>query len=128
MIAAIDERHLNKWAVFARRPLPAWVRDGRIALLGDAAHAMTPFLGQGAATAIEDALVLSRCLRSETEIAPALGRYQAARQKRCDFIQAESNANADRLQGNEAELFGMANLRNEETLGLFAYDAVTEPV
>ncbi len=123
IIDAIDETTLNKWAIFARRPLASFVRDGRIALLGDAAHAMTPFLGQGASTAVEDALILARCLHAEPENAAALARYDAARRERCSFIQTESNANADRLQGEESDVFGMKNLRNEETLGLFSYDA-----
>jgi salicylate hydroxylase len=97
-------------------------------LLGDAAHAMTPFLGQGASCAIEDAVVLARCFRLENDTAAALARYEAARKTRCEFIQAESNANADRLQGGETELYGMTKLRNEETLGLFAYDAATAEI
>jgi salicylate hydroxylase len=123
VLEAIDEASLNKWAIFARSPLASFVRHGRLALLGDAAHAMTPFLGQGASTAVEDALILARCLRAEADDAAALARYDKARRDRCSFIQAESNANADRQQGGEADMFGMKNLRNEETLGLFAYDA-----
>jgi len=123
MIGAIDESRLFKWGIFARRPLATWVHGGRIALLGDAAHAMTPFLGQGASAAIEDAVILGRCLDASDNAAEALGRYERARMERCAFIQTESNANADRMQGDEAHLFGMSHVRNEETLGLFAYDA-----
>jgi salicylate hydroxylase len=123
MLAAIDESKLFKWGVFARNPLDTWVKDGRIALLGDSAHAMTPFLGQGASSAIEDAMILTRCFAQSDDPAVALARYEAARMERCAFIQAESNANADRIQGDEAHLYGMTNLRNEETLGLFNYDA-----
>jgi salicylate hydroxylase len=128
MIAAVDESRLFKWGVFARAPLKTWVHGGRIALLGDAAHAMTPFLGQGAGCAIEDAMILSRCLEASNDPAEALGRYERARVERCAFIQAESNANADRMQGDEAHLFGMTQVRNEETLGLFAYDAGAAPI
>ncbi len=123
MIGAIDETCLFKWGIFARTPLSTWVHGGRIALLGDAAHAMTPFLGQGASAAIEDAVVLGRCLAASEKPAQGLGRYERARIDRCAFIQLESNANADRLQGDEAHLFGLVGLKNEETLGLFAYDA-----
>ena len=52
---------VNKWALLDRDPLPRW-SDGNITLLGDACHPMTPYMAQGAAMAIEDAAVLSRCL------------------------------------------------------------------
>jgi salicylate hydroxylase len=123
LVDAIDERQLFKWGIFAHQKLDSWVRQGRITLLGDAAHAMTPFLGQGAACAVEDAVILARCLRADAAPAAALARYEAARRERCAFIQAESNANADRIQGSETELYGLTNVVNEETLGLFAYDA-----
>lgn len=66
---------------------PAWGR-GRIWLLGDAAHAMTPNLGQGAAMAIEDALVVGACLGDE----PAVGhaRYVGARHARVRKIQLDA--------------------------------------
>ncbi len=125
MMDAIDETRLFKWGVFARKPLTSWSHGGRIALLGDAAHAMTPFMGQGAASAIEDAMVLGRCLDASETPAEALSRYERARLDRCALMQEESNLNADRMQGDEAHLFGMTEVRNEESLGLFAYDAGT---
>ena len=51
----------HKWAILEREPLARW-SDGRVVLLGDACHPMTPYMAQGAATAIEDAAVLARCL------------------------------------------------------------------
>jgi hypothetical protein len=51
----------HKWAILEREPLPRW-SDGRVVLLGDAAHPMTPYMAQGAATSIEDAAILARCL------------------------------------------------------------------
>jgi salicylate hydroxylase len=128
MIAHADADQLFKWAINARAPLNHWSRDGRITLLGDAAHAMTPFLGQGASSAIEDAVVLARALADSATTGEALARYEAARIERATMIQAESNLNADRLQGEDTDLFGMKKLRNEETLGLFAYDCGAVPV
>src|SRR5262245_13188438 len=51
----------HKWAILEREPLARW-SQGRVVLLGDAAHPMTPYMAQGGATAIEDAAVLARCL------------------------------------------------------------------
>ena len=128
MIAAAAEGPLFKWAINARQPLSDWTIDGNVALLGDAAHAMTPFLGHGAACAIEDAVVLARALAASATVAEGLTRYVAARKDRANFIQAESNANADRMQGAESDLFGLGEMRDEESLGLFEYDARKVPV
>ncbi|WP_199554245.1 FAD-dependent oxidoreductase [Sandaracinobacteroides hominis] len=125
MIFAAAQGPLFKWAINARTPLPTWVQNGNVALIGDAAHAMTPFLGHGAACAIEDAVVLARALEASPGIAEGLDRFVAARHARATFIQAESNANADRMQGQETDMFGLGALRNEESLGLFDYDCRT---
>jgi 2-heptyl-3-hydroxy-4(1H)-quinolone synthase len=69
--------------------LDTWVK-GRVALLGDAAHAMTPNMGQGAAMAIEDAFVLADELAHQHDISAALTRYEQRRRKRVDFIQTRS--------------------------------------
>jgi salicylate hydroxylase len=68
------------WALAVRDPLPTW-NVGRIALLGDSAHAMVPFLAQGAAQAILDAGVLARCLEGVEDdgIEDALARYAEIR-------------------------------------------------
>jgi len=118
-----------KWAINAHKSLSdGWSKNDSVTLIGDAAHAMTPFLGQGAATGIEDAIMLTRAINDADSMKEALKRYETSRFDRTSFIQQESNENADRLQGNEAEMYGLGNLRNEETLGLFNYDCVSEPV
>ncbi|TJZ54190.1 FAD-dependent oxidoreductase [Streptomyces piniterrae] len=66
-------------------PLPAFVA-GRIALLGDAAHAMTPNLGQGACQALEDAAVLAAALATEPTVESALARYDAERRPRSQSV------------------------------------------
>ncbi|WP_228495454.1 MULTISPECIES: FAD-dependent monooxygenase [Microbacteriaceae] len=75
------------------RPLPSFTR-GRTVLLGDAAHAMTPNLGQGAGQAIEDAAILTRLLRgvSARDVLAALSRYNALRMKRTQTISRRSRA------------------------------------
>jgi salicylate hydroxylase len=128
IIARVDEKKLFKWAINARSPLDSWTIGDRITLLGDAAHAMTPFLGQGASSAIEDGVVLARALAASDTLAEGLRRYETARVERANFIQAESNANANRMQTRETDSFADKKLRNEETLGLFAYDCGSVPV
>jgi salicylate hydroxylase len=81
----------RRWALYDRTPLAGWV-EGRVALLGDAAHAMLPFFAQGAAQALEDALVLATCLRDvESAALPqALHRYDAIRRPRASRVQRMS--------------------------------------
>jgi 2-polyprenyl-6-methoxyphenol hydroxylase-like FAD-dependent oxidoreductase len=64
--------------IFDRDPIARW-HDGRVVLLGDAAHPMTPNLGQGAAQAIEDAGALADCLAASRTVEDALGSYEAVR-------------------------------------------------
>lgn len=81
----------KRWALYDRTPLERWT-DQRVSLLGDAAHAMLPFFAQGAAQAIEDALVLAACLReSEAQTVPeSLQRYEAIRRPRATEVQQMS--------------------------------------
>jgi 2-polyprenyl-6-methoxyphenol hydroxylase-like FAD-dependent oxidoreductase len=82
-------------ALYDRDPLRHWTVD-RVTLLGDAAHPMLPFMAQGSAMAIEDAVVLSRCLRGMTAdgLPEAFSRYEQARIPRTAAIQAGSRTNA----------------------------------
>ena len=81
---------LLRGAVFVRGPLDDWA-FGRIALLGDAAHAMEPWQAQGAAQAIEDAYVLAECLAdSQGEVGAALKRYATIRMTRATELQRSS--------------------------------------
>lgn len=84
---------LYRWALFDRAPLAKWV-DGRVALLGDAAHPMLPFMAQGAAMAVEDAWTLAQRLNSTGDARSALKAYQTLRFARASHVQAQSRANA----------------------------------
>ena len=74
--------HWQKFPMHAVDPSGPWI-NGHIALVGDAAHAMVPFLAQGGAMAIEDAAVLARCLAASPDNVPAaFSAYEAARKPR----------------------------------------------
>jgi salicylate hydroxylase len=76
-----------KWTLFDRPPRRHW-GHGNVTLLGDAAHPMVPFLAQGAAMAIEDAMVLADCLASNPEkVADSLRRYESLRRARTARVQ-----------------------------------------
>jgi 2-polyprenyl-6-methoxyphenol hydroxylase-like FAD-dependent oxidoreductase len=81
VIEPTPEEAINRADVVGRDPLEGWGR-GRVTLLGDAAHPMTPNLGQGAAQAMEDALALASCLREHSDPAAALRAYEEPRARR----------------------------------------------
>src|SRR5215475_10205607 len=92
VLAACPDVH--KWAIVDRESLERWA-DGNVTLLGDACHPMTPYMAQGAAMAIEDAAVLSRCLEGVDRegIADAFRRFEATRKERTTRVQNTSRAN-----------------------------------
>jgi salicylate hydroxylase/6-hydroxynicotinate 3-monooxygenase len=92
VLAACPDVH--KWAIVDRDSLAHWT-DRNVTLLGDACHPMTPYMAQGAAMAIEDAAVLSRCLENvgRDEVSNAFRRFEASRKDRTARIQQTSRAN-----------------------------------
>jgi salicylate hydroxylase len=75
-----------KWALYDRDPIPAWTR-ARVTLLGDAAHPMLPYLGQGACQAIEDGAVLATALAAAgSDPVAGLGRYERTRRPRASRV------------------------------------------
>ncbi|MCK8786948.1 FAD-dependent monooxygenase [Roseomonas sp. NAR14] len=92
-----------KTALYERDPMPAWGR-GAVTLMGDACHPMLPFMAQGAGMAVEDAVVLARCVSEGGEdIVASLRRYEAARQPRTAQIQLGSRGNAWLRAGGNAD-------------------------
>ncbi|RZJ02192.1 MAG: salicylate hydroxylase, partial [Rubrivivax sp.] len=102
LLEACDE--VLKTALYERDPMPAWT-DGRMTLLGDAAHPMLPFMAQGAGMAIEDAVVLARHLEGvdAAGLPAALTRYQDARRERTSRIQLGSRGNQWLREGGNAD-------------------------
>ena len=84
---------LYKWGIF-ERPLPSTLHQGKCVLLGDAAHPMVPFLGQGGCLAIEDAYCLMVLLGEIEDLDKALSAYDQLRNKRAKWMQKRS-----KLQG-----------------------------
>ena len=105
-----------KTALYERDPMPAWA-EGRMALLGDAAHPMLPFMAQGAGMAIEDAVVLARHLEGVAvqDIPAALRRYEHARLERASQVQLGSRGNNWLREGGNADW-------------VYGYDAWAVPV
>jgi 2-polyprenyl-6-methoxyphenol hydroxylase-like FAD-dependent oxidoreductase len=85
VVEAADETAILRNDVYYLEPLPCW-SDGRIVLIGDAAHATTPGIGQGAAQAIEDAVVLADRLVRRDELATALAEYETIRRPRAEAV------------------------------------------
>ena len=105
-----------KTALYERDPMPSW-SAGRMALLGDAAHPMLPFMAQGAGMAIEDAVVLARHLEgvAAADLAAALRCYERARIQRTSQIQLGSRGNNWLREGGNADW-------------VYGYDAWTVPL
>ncbi len=135
IIAAIDTPY--KWALLGREPLTCLVA-GRVALLGDAAHPMLPFMAQGANMAIEDGAILARCLAGSDDAIEALRRYDAARGARTARAVRGSLENATRFHNPAlAEAAGAAAYVAQEWTAektaarydwAYEYDALTAPV
>src|SRR5712692_918025 len=130
IIAAADTCFV--WALFDREPLPRW-SVGRTTLLGDACHPMYPFMGQGAAQAIEDGATLAACLVAcgDDNPAEALRRYESLRRPRVTRLQDMSRANKIRFhlpdgpaqQARDAE-WARAGDRSPDALRwLYEFDA-----
>jgi salicylate hydroxylase len=87
--AAGEPWHWRQWTLHTLPSLPAWTH-GRVVLLGDAAHPMLPYLAQGGALALEDAIVLAGCIHAAAEPEAALARFEALRTARARRVQAAS--------------------------------------
>jgi 2-polyprenyl-6-methoxyphenol hydroxylase-like FAD-dependent oxidoreductase len=94
VLESADEGSIIRNDVYYLDPLETWSR-GRVVLLGDAAHATTPRIGQGAAQAIEDAVALARAVDAASDLAPALHEYEARRRARAALV-LEMSRRADR--------------------------------
>ncbi|WP_440766901.1 FAD-dependent oxidoreductase [Natronorubrum sp. DTA7] len=76
---------IGKWPVYDLPSLPTWHRD-TVCLIGDAAHATSPHVGQGASLAMEDAIVLAKCLRDVEGVPDVFAAFEALRRERVEAI------------------------------------------
>jgi salicylate hydroxylase len=102
-----------RWGLYDRDPLPRWT-NGRLALLGDAAHAMLPHMGQGANQAIEDGMALATLMRGSdaAEVTEALIRYQGLRHDHTARVQQGSRANGMRMDAGQAIAIGLPGVHD----------------
>jgi salicylate hydroxylase len=135
VIGAIDVPY--KWALIGRPPLQKCSIE-RVALLGDAFHPTLPVMGQGANMAIEDGMVLARCLEASANVAEALRRYEDARLDRTSRIVRSSFDGASRLRNPQLadprqakefmdRQFGPSTLATRFDW-IYEYDAIGAPI
>ncbi|MBO9410464.1 MULTISPECIES: FAD-dependent monooxygenase [unclassified Ruegeria] len=91
ILSQVTQTHL--WALFLRPVAQHW-QNGRLALLGDAAHPTLPFMAQGACLALEDAWCLARAFEDQSGVTQALAAYEARRRPRATRVVAAAGANA----------------------------------
>lgn len=115
-----------RWALHSRKPLDSWIK-GRVALLGDAAHPMTPFHGMGAGMAIEDAAILARCFEAHgNDWLQAFQRYERARIGRANTYHVASAERGETYMSADAE-----DRKKEPNAGMeggAAYNAMTAEI
>ncbi|MFD8497626.1 FAD-dependent oxidoreductase [Amycolatopsis sp. NPDC059657] len=93
VVKATDEFFAG-WNTYDFPSVPKW-HNGRMVIIGDAAHATSPSSGQGAAMAIEDTVVLAKCLRDNGDIAAALTKYESLRRERVEAVVELGKKNGD---------------------------------
>jgi len=121
--------------IYDRPPARTWSR-GRMTLVGDAAHPMTPNLGQGACQALEDAVVISRALDAAPDIATAWQTYERTRRRRAAFVTRASRRigamgqleNPLAVAARDALVGLMGRFHVRQIVSLVSYNANTAPL
>jgi FAD-dependent urate hydroxylase len=105
IIDRLDEAEMKYLEIHDLPPLPRW-SQGRLALLGDAAHATAPTMGQGGCQAMEDAIWLARCLGATTlGVADGLERYESKRRERAEMIVARSRKKVEAMHASDPGVY-----------------------
>ncbi|GAA3161247.1 MULTISPECIES: FAD-dependent monooxygenase [Streptomyces] len=124
LLAAADETAVLRHDIYELPPLDGFV-TGRAALLGDAAHAMTPNLGQGANQALEDAVTLAACLDAHPGVESALAAYDRHRRPRAQAIARRSRRIGSAAQWRSAPATALRDLTLRLTPGPAVLRALT---
>jgi 6-hydroxynicotinate 3-monooxygenase len=112
VLHACDEVH--KWALYDRDPVKPW-SNGNVVMMGDAVHPMTPYMAQGAAMAMEDAVMLARCIQQSGAVPATFKQFESLRRERTSKVQLQSRQNTF--------------LKNrEDPSWLYSYDAWKMPL
>lgn len=134
LIDSTDESAILRNDIYDREPLPRW-SENRVTLLGDAAHPMTPNLGQGGCQAIEDAVVLAACLARSDHVDSGLRDYQDRRIPRTSRIVLRSRRMGDMAQWENPLLCFVRNaivravpsrMKARQIASVAIYEALTE--
>ncbi|HPU51074.1 MAG TPA: alpha/beta hydrolase fold domain-containing protein, partial [Burkholderiaceae bacterium] len=136
IVGAVEQAFIT--GLYDRDPLPRWCA-GRVGLIGDAAHAMLPFLAQGACQGIEDAWTLARCLdlHGSAGAAAALQEYQTRRQPRTTRVQSTArqavaslhDERPHKVRARNGQWIGMAKLdplADGQWGWIYGYDAIAQ--
>jgi 2-polyprenyl-6-methoxyphenol hydroxylase-like FAD-dependent oxidoreductase len=123
IIGATNETAINRSDIYTRPPIKEW-GAGRVTLLGDAAHPMTNAMGQGANQAIEDAVVLARCLSQVDDPMSALREYERCRIGRSASFVKISSFMSKLSQLQQPAAVGARDLWFRVSLGTFVYRKV----
>jgi 2-polyprenyl-6-methoxyphenol hydroxylase-like FAD-dependent oxidoreductase len=121
--------------IYDRPPARTWSR-GRVTLVGDAAHPMTPNLGQGACQALEDAVILARALRAAPDIAAAWQSYERTRRRRAASVTLASRRigamgqleNPVAIAARDMLVGLMGRFQVRQIVNLVSYDATKAPL
>ncbi len=126
LIGRAPAKSLIKWGLFARPRAEHW-QTGRVLLIGDAAHPMLPFLGLGAATAIEDGIVLARALGAASDIETAFSIFRRSRADRVEAVRTASILQGEIVQASDPDRGGLTGAPSQNA-ALFDYDPSTAPL
>lgn len=129
ILADVTQTHI--WALFLRPVAQHW-QNGRLALLGDAAHPTLPFMAQGACLALEDAWILARAFCEQPDVPQALADFESRRRPRASRVVAAAGANARNfhLRGPmrlaaQMALMALGARLSRKYEWIYSYDATT---